>query len=77
MRRLSFNLMTPEEMEIIVDAFDEVGESSPLWCIIDEDANVSNQAERFAGYFYLNRMPTVENGSVDSFDLSFSLEEST
>ncbi|GAG13013.1 unnamed protein product, partial [marine sediment metagenome] len=76
-RKLGFNLMTPEEMETIVDAFDEVGESEPLWCLIDDEATVVNQAERFAGYFYLAKIPTTENGNVDSFNLSFSLEEAT
>lgn len=80
LRGLSFKFMTPEEMETIIDAFEEVGETEPLWCIIDSDANVSNQVERFAGYFYRdsnNSVPPVTNNSVDSFNLSFSLEEAT
>ena len=77
-RGLNFRLMTPEEMEELSDGFSLVGKSEPFWFIIDEDANVSNQKERFAGYFYLlSQIPAIENDSVDSFDLSFAVEEAT
>ena len=77
-RRLNFNLMTPEEMEILVDGFDLVEKTEPFWIIIDEDAVIANQKERFAGYFYfLAKVPATENDSVDSFNMSFSVEEAT
>lgn len=77
-RRLSFNLMFPEEMEELVDGFNLVGKTEPFWLIIDKDAIVSNQAERFAGYFYfLSKIPSTENDSVDSFNLTFAVEECT
>ena len=70
--------MTIEEMEELVDGFSVVGKSEPFWLIIDEDAGVANQAERFAGSFYfLSQIPSTENDSVDSFGLSFSVEEAT
>lgn len=75
-RGLNFNLMYPDEMETLIDAFDDVGKTEPFWIIIDDEAVVANQAERFAGYFYfLAQVPSVENDNVDSFNLTFAVEE--
>ena len=77
-RRLDFRLMTPEEMEELTDGFAVVGTSEPFWLIIDEDDIVSNQSERFAGYFYfLRKVPATDNDSVEIFNLSFAVEEAT
>lgn len=77
-RSLNFNLMTPEEMEELIDGFNLVGKSEPFWLIIDDTADVSNQKQRFAGYFYfLSQVPSTQNDSVDSFKLSFAVEEAT
>lgn len=75
--RMNLNLLSKTEFETIKDGFDEVGKRIPLWMILDKDALIVDDAERFAGYFTMDRMPTFTNRAFQLYDMSFVLRQAT
>lgn len=75
--KFNFNLLNKDELDAVVDALDEVGEHTPFWMIVDSDATIVNDAERFAGTFYLTSKPVVTNTAFGLYNLSISAEEAT
>lgn len=73
--RFSFSLLNKDELDAVTNALDEVGEHTPFWMMLDPDATISNNAERFAGYFYLNSKPVITNASFGLYNLTVTAEE--
>lgn len=73
--KFSYKLLNKNEMDTIVDVLEQVGETTPFWLIVDSDASIVNDAERFAGYFYLRGDPVVKNAAFGLYDLNMSVEQ--
>lgn len=71
----SFKTLNVTELETLLAMFDYVGESRPLWVIINEAASIINDEERFAGMFFLRSSPSITNLNYRLYDLSFQLRE--
>lgn len=74
--KMTFNLLNKDELDTITNMVDDVGETSPVWMIVDDNATIVNDAERFAGYFYFTSMPTITNAAFSLYNLSINVEQS-
>lgn len=70
-----FKYLNIEEVEAIMSAFDDAGKRSPIWAMVDSEEVIISDKERFAGYFYLNQRPDVENSSFRLYNINFTLHE--
>jgi hypothetical protein len=77
-KQISFSLrsMDKNELDQIFEIYDDKGITKPFFVRIG-DTSMINDPDRFAGMFYLNSIPQVNNKSFGLYDMSMSLEEAT
>ena len=73
--RANFNLLNISEAEQIMDMFNEIGKTTPIWCVVDDSETIISDKERFAGYFYMDQRPTFTNSSFGLYDVSFQFRQ--
>lgn len=77
MIKASLKLLTKSELDTMLAVFDSNGTHTPVWVVIDSDEVIVNDLERFAGYFYFDKNPTVKNDHFSLYSLNLSLSEAT
>lgn len=70
-----FKFLTKEQIDEFMTMFDEVGKTKPIWVIPDNAEFFSPEKERFAGQFYLTKVPTYKHSIKGLYNISFDLEE--
>ena len=68
--RVGYSVLSKTEYAILQNAIDENGESVPFWIIMDPDEKISDNKGRFAGPFFLDRVPQVKNPFFGRYDIS-------
>ena len=72
---LTINVMNKTEVDQILQIYDENGVTVPVWVVIDESETIINDFERFAGQFFLTRVPSVTNGAFSLYDTVINVRE--
>jgi hypothetical protein len=73
--KASFSNLSKSDYEDLQDAFDLNGIDLPVWVVIDPDELFSSDKERFAGQFFINKIPVVKNTTFSRYELNLSLRE--
>ncbi len=70
-----FTNLNKSDAEDLQDAFEFNGISEPIWLIADPGEFFSDDKERYAGYFYLSKVPVLKNTSFSRFSLPLDIRE--
>ncbi len=73
--KASFKNLSKADYEALQDAFDLNGIHTPVWLVVDPDELFSSDKERFAGHFFINKVPVVKNTSFSRYELGLSFRE--
>lgn len=73
--KADFTHMLNTDCEVLQDAFELNGLHTPLLAVFDNSESFSADKERYAGLFYLNKVPVIKNTSFSRFSMSLSLKE--
>jgi len=71
----SIKLMNSAEIDTFNSIIDYLGESKPLWLIMDESALYSPSKNLFAGIFHFKKRPALTNIAFGIYNTSISLGE--
>lgn len=71
----TFSNLNKTDYEALQDAFDLNDIFEPLWAVIDPNESFSTDKERFAGQFFINKIPQAKNTSFSRYQLNLSLRE--
>jgi len=77
-KQISFSIrsMDKTELDQVLVVYDSKGTTKPFFVRIG-DSSMINDPDRFAGMFYLNTIPQINNKSYGLYDISMNLEEAT
>lgn len=70
----SISTMNKDELDQVLEIYDDKGETRPFWIRIGSD-DMINDKDRFAGMFFLKDVPAIRNKSFGLYDISMTLEE--
>lgn len=75
-RELDFSIrsMNKDELDQVLQVYDSKGLTEPFFARIKAQ-DIVNDADRFAGMFFLSSIPGITNRTFGLFDISFNLEE--
>ena len=68
--------MQKEDLAIINDMLDRIGETKPFYLRLGDDTMVDDY-RRFCGPVYLDDIPTITNAHFNRYNLSMSVKEAT
>lgn len=71
----AFNFIDKDELAKLMEMFFYCGTSRPVWHIIDEDALISDEKERFAIYGFFTGVPDPINTNFGLYGLEYEIEE--
>jgi len=73
--RGNFSLLNKTQFTTLSDLYLDHGTTEPLWVMVDPDAVITDNAEKFAGMFYFDRDLQYTNLAFQLFNTTLTLSE--